>query len=95
MLRSEPIGITPPAAYSAELIVPRPLTVYEPGCFASPNTNTRIERVSAIVTFALTPIIWRRTRASSEAFTLAKVCPATLIGPSWGKLTRPSRPTTS
>ena len=77
------------------MIVPRPLIVYEPGRFASPSTNTRIVRVSPIVTFARTPIICRSTRASSAAFMLLKVCPPTLIGPSSGKLTRPSRPTKS
>ena len=55
--------------------------MYEPGRFASPSTNTRIVRVSPIVTFARTPIICRSTRASSAAFMLLKVCPPTLIGP--------------
>ncbi len=95
MLRSEPTPLAPPAAYRAEVIVPSPLMVYEPGRLASPRTNTRIERVSPIDTLARTPIICRCTRDSMLALALSKVCPPTSSGPRAGRFTRPSRPTVS
>ena len=41
-MRSDPIFFTPPLTNIAFVIVDRPLTVYEPGFSASPNTNTRM-----------------------------------------------------
>jgi len=53
-----------------------------------------MDRVSAMEMLARTPIICRSTRASMSALASLKRRPLTLIGPSSGKLIRPSRPTT-
>ena len=76
-------------------MVERPLTVYDPGLLASPITNTLTERVSPKPTLACVPIICRATRVSMSSRTASNFLPATGTGPSSGKFTRPSRPTTN
>jgi hypothetical protein len=48
-----------------------------------------------MVTLARTPIIWRSTFASMRDFTLVNDWPPTDTGPTSGKFTLPSRPTTN
>jgi hypothetical protein len=95
MFRSEPMGLIPPLANRALVMVDRLLTVYEPGRAASPSTKTRMERNSPSVTLAFTPIICWLTRSRISSRSSWKVRPVTVTGPSRGKVMLPSRLTTS
>ena len=68
MLRSEPIFLTPPLTKSALVMVDKPLTVYEPGFSASPNTNTLMERKSPMPMLTRVPISCCETRCSIVAW---------------------------
>ena len=76
-------------------MVDKPLTVYEPGFSASPNTNTRMERKSPMLMLTRVPINCRPTRSSIAERASAKVNPPMTIGPSFGNRIRPSRSTVS
>src|SRR5215467_9082348 len=95
MLRIDPRVEGPPDANTAVTSVESELTVYVPGRFAWPTTNTWIERSlpSVAVSWKLRnvrPNTVLRYAGRSLAFT-----PATLITPTLGTLIEPSRLTTA
>src|SRR5450759_3409228 len=91
MWRSDPFLLTPPAASRAYEIVESPLTKYEPGCSASPNTNTRMERSFPMVMDAVTPIDFLCRCSAISALAWPKLQPAKVNDPTFGNPMTPLR----
>ncbi len=93
--RKLPISDTPPDTNNAWVTEVSADTAYIPGLRASPAIKTLMVRSCPIVTAACKPILASAMRLRIRLLAWLKVKPATLTGPRSGKLTLPSRLTTS
>src|SRR5256885_10315543 len=90
MARSEPRGVTPPAANNAFSGVESELMSYAPGCATSPTTYTRTVLSRERDTSAETFRYWVLSTCCTACCVSPRLRPLTRRGPASGSDTRPS-----
>src|SRR5207248_7700305 len=89
-VRSEPRGVTPPAANNAFSGVESELMSYAPGCATSPTTYTRTVLSRERDTSAETFRYWVLSTCCTACCVSPRLRPLTSSGPTSGSDTRPS-----